>query len=205
MKPRFAVLVDGGFFTKALAKKNRVFPTAEQIRSECLRLAGLKDFENYDLLRIYFYDAPPVSKKLKNPVSGLEVDLGATEIFRRHTEMLSAIEQFDNFAVRKGETVVRGWSLGDRAAKDILRRPRSPVAEDLVPNIEQKGVDLRIGLDIARLALKEVVQSALIITGDSDMIPAFKFARREGMRIYLHYADMPVRQELKVHADVVIK
>src|SRR3546814_3527545 len=107
--------------------------------------------------------------------------------------MLEAIEQFDNFALRKGETVVRGWSLGERAAKNILKNPRMPEANDLVPNIEQKGVDLRIGLDIACLSLRQIVQAILFITGDSDMIQAFKFARREGMRIYLHYAGMQVR------------
>lgn len=117
MNPRFAVLVDGGFFTKALAKKDKAFPTAERVRDECLRLASLPDFQGHDLLRIYFYDAPPVSKKLKNPVDGIEVDLGSTDIFRRHTTLLESIEQFDDFALRKGETVARGWNLGARATK----------------------------------------------------------------------------------------
>jgi len=198
------MLVDGGFLTKALAFRDKQFPTAEQVRAECLRLAALEHFSDFDLLRIYFYDAPPASKKVTNPVSREQIDLGATEIFRRNSAMLDSIEQFDNFALRKGETVVRGWSLGQRAAASILKKPRAPEAADLVPNIEQKGVDLRIGLDIARLSLRQVVQAILIVTGDSDMIPAFKFARREGMRIYLHYAGMPVRPELKAHADMIV-
>lgn len=74
----------------------------------------------------------------------------------------------------------------------------------MVPNIQQKGVDLRIGLDIARLALREVVQAIAVVTGDSDLVPAFKFARREGVRVYLDHMGMPVRRELNAHADIVI-
>lgn len=205
MKPRFAMLVDGAFLTKSLALKEREFPTAERVRDECERLAQLDHFADFDLLRIYFYDAPPSSKKMLNPVSKEELDLGATEIHQRNTALLNRVEQFDNFAVRRGETVVRGWSLGRRAISQLARSaPRALTADDLIPNIEQKGVDLRIGLDIARLSLQRTVQAILIVTGDSDMIPAFKFARREGMRIYLYYGTMPVRPELKAHADMIL-
>jgi uncharacterized LabA/DUF88 family protein len=74
----------------------------------------------------------------------------------------------------------------------------------MVPNIEQKGVDLRIGLDIARLALREMVSAIVVVTGDSDLVPAFKFARREGCRVYLDHMGHSVRRELKVHADLIL-
>jgi hypothetical protein len=32
-----------------------------------------------------------------------------------------------------------------------------------------------------------MVDVIVVVTGDSDMVPAFKFARREGIRIYLDY------------------
>src|SRR3546814_12341622 len=84
MKPRFAILVDGGFLTKALATRDKQFPTADQIKAECLRLAALEQFSDFDLLRIYFYDAPPANKKITNPVSGDSIDLGATSIYSRN-------------------------------------------------------------------------------------------------------------------------
>lgn len=77
-------------------------------------------------------------------------------------------------------------------------------AQDLVPDIQQKGVDMRIGLDIATLALKRIVSGIVLVTGDSDMVPAMKFARREGLWIYLYTLGKPVRRELKVHADIVL-
>jgi uncharacterized LabA/DUF88 family protein len=68
----------------------------------------------------------------------------------------------------------------------------------------QKGVDLRIGLDIARLALRDMVRIIVVFTGDSDLVPAFKFARREGIKIYLNTLGHGVRRELKAHADILL-
>lgn len=122
----------------------------------------------------------------------------------RNSTLFGEIELLPNFALRKGETVVRGWRIGQKALKQMVSAPRVPAPRDLTPNIQQKGVDLRIGLDVARLALRQLVQVIVVVTGDSDMIPVFKFARREGMRVYLDHLGMPVRRELKVHADLIV-
>lgn len=81
---------------------------------------------------------------------------------------------------------------------------RALAANDLVPNIEQKGVDLRIGLDIARLSIRQLAQVIVVVTGDSDMIPAFKFARREGVRVYLDHMGHGVKRDLKAHTDLIL-
>jgi uncharacterized LabA/DUF88 family protein len=204
MKQRYALLLDGGFVTKAFSVNKKPFPTAADIEAECKRVQAHPDLAVLDLLRIYFYDSPPATGVLTNPIDGAVLDLAKSAVFQRNTQLLADIELLPNFSVRKGEAVARGWKLGQAAQKRLLKAPAAPVAKDLVPNIQQKGVDLRIGLDIARLALKETVQVIAVVTGDSDLIPAFKFARREGLRIYLDYMGMPVRRELKVHADVVV-
>ena len=108
-------------------------------------------------------------------------------------------------ALRQGEVSVNGWALGSAALKNLTTNgARALTAQDFVPNMEQKGVDLRIGLDIARLSLRQLVEVIVVVTGDSDMVPAFKFARREGVRIYLDYMGHPVKRELKAHVDLVI-
>jgi uncharacterized LabA/DUF88 family protein len=78
---------------------------------------------------------------------------------------------------------------------------RRITAQDFTFDIEQKGVDLRMGLDIARIALRGLAGTIVVITGDSDLIPAFKFARREGIRVYLDPLQGGVRPELRIHAD----
>ncbi len=45
----------------------------------------------------------------------------------------------------------------------------------------------------------------VVVAGDSDFIPAFKFARREGLRVYMEdLGSRFVKQELRAHADLVL-
>lgn len=152
----------------------------------------------------FFYDASPAKDKLTNPIDGSALDLSATQEFRDHMSLLDTLELTPNFAVRRGEVVAHGWKLGSRAFKNMMKAPRAPAAQDIVPDLEQKGVDLRIGLDIARLALRALVDIIVVVTGDSDLVPAFRFARREGVRVFLDHMGHGVRRDLKAHADIII-
>jgi uncharacterized LabA/DUF88 family protein len=64
---------------------------------------------------------------------------------------------------------------------------------------------MRVGLDMARLALRETVRTVVVVTGDSDFVPAFKFVRREGVKVILEPMGHNVRTELRAHADVVLQ
>jgi uncharacterized LabA/DUF88 family protein len=44
---------------------------------------------------------------------------------------------------------------------------------------------MRIGIDVATLTLKRIVDRVILISGDTDMIPAMKLARREGVQVVL--------------------
>ncbi len=204
MTSKYAILLDGGFVTKKLQVRLKRFPNAADIVQECARVSGSPHLLNRDLLRIYFYDAMPAKDKLSNPIDGTQLELAATQEFRDHVSLLDSLELQPNFAVRKGELVVHGWKLGSKAFKSMTQSPRIPTAKDMVPDLEQKGVDLRIGLDIARLSLKEMVDIIVVVTGDSDLVPAFRFARREGVRVILDHMGHGVRRDLKAHADIVI-
>ena len=48
-------------------------------------------------------------------------------------------------------------------------------------NLEQKGVDMRVGIDISSLSFKKQVDQIILIAGDSDFVPAAKQSRREGI------------------------
>lgn len=76
--------------------------------------------------------------------------------------------------------------------------------EHLVPNVHQKGVDMRVGLDIASLTLKRQVDVIVLVTGDSDFVPAMKFARREGAQLFLVNLGHKVVDEMHEHADVIV-
>ncbi len=67
--------------------------------------------------------------------------------------------------------------------------------------IQQKMVDIKIGLDIASLAYKNVVDQIILISGDSDFVPAAKLARREGIDFLLDPMWQPIKPDLFEHID----
>ena len=73
--------------------------------------------------------------------------------------------------------------------------------KDCILQIEQKGVDMRIGLDIASLAYKKQVDQIVLISGDSDFVSAAKLARREGIDFILDPLGAPVKPDLFEHID----
>jgi uncharacterized LabA/DUF88 family protein len=174
---RYAVLLDGAFVIRRLEAQLGRFPTAGDIQAFAAAIHAHECISELSRLRIYFYHAHPAAGVLVNPVN------------------------IPDFALRLGETATNGWRVGSSAFRNLIRNPRLIEAEDLVPAIEQKGVDLRIGLEIARLALTSSVQAIVAVTGDSDLVPAFKFARREGLRVFLCHMGHRIKRELLIHAD----
>lgn len=73
--------------------------------------------------------------------------------------------------------------------------------DDFEPDFVQKGVDMRIGLDIASLAYKHQVTRIVLIAGDSDFVPAAKHARREGIDFILNPMWQNIKPELNEHID----
>ena len=53
---------------------------------------------------------------------------------------------------------------------------------DFYYEIQQKGVDIRLGLDVASLAYKRLVTRIILVTGDSDFVPAAKVGAPRGCR-----------------------
>lgn len=147
-RSRFAILLDGAFVIKKLEHRLGRFPSAADIERLCLSFAQFQDLRHRELLRIYFYHAPPTESVLINPIDKCRINLGRSQIHAQHTSLLETLELHPNFALRLGETVVHEWRLGSRAIKSLNSGARMIEARDLIPNISQKGVDLRIGLDI---------------------------------------------------------
>jgi uncharacterized LabA/DUF88 family protein len=204
MAERTAILMDGGFVKKKLYETNRRFPSVRDVVNLVATTMAKAPLVGATIFRVYFYDAPPFEGTATNPIDGSVVNFSATVQASQNQALLQSLELQPNFAVRRGILTVTGWKLGKSAVKSLAQNPRSIAARDLVPDMAQKGVDMRIGLDIAWLSLKRIVESVVLVTGDSDFVPAMKFARREGVRVYLEMLGHGVRRELKVHADIVL-
>ena len=73
--------------------------------------------------------------------------------------------------------------------------------DDFRFNAPQKGVDMRIGLDIASLSYKKQVNQIILISDDSDFVPAAKLARREGVDFILDPMGAKMKANLFEHID----
>ena len=201
MDHRFAILIDGGFFLRKLRNSLKKNPEVEDVVAEIERIRSLEMFKGYELLRTYYYDAEPATGKIRHPTTGLETNLAETAVFSRNKAFLQKLELQPDVSLRLGELSPRGYKLTYWAMKEEGFAERPLREGDFTLDIEQKGVDLRIGLDIARLSLRQLVRTIVVVTGDSDFIPAFKFARREGVRVILAHMGHGVKRELRAHTD----
>lgn len=202
---KYALLVDGAFACKRLYRSlGYRHATAADVIRECQRIRSHDAMRDGSLLRIHYYDAPPGTGQVTNPLSGMTTNLRRSPTFARMTALQDQIESSPDCALRQGEVVARGWRLKESALRQIARKRRPLKPSDLVPDLRQKGVDLRMGLDIARLSLRRLVDVIVVVTGDSDLVPAFRFARREGIRVYLDHLGAPVMRDLKAHSDLVL-
>jgi uncharacterized LabA/DUF88 family protein len=140
------------------------------------------------------YDCPPYSGEAVQPVSGNK------KAFTGSDKWLHELSRKDLFAVRTGVLKFRGFIL--RHSR-IPFTPTAPLTdEDFEAKFEQKGVDMRIGLDMATLSANHSVELIALVTNDTDCIPAMKHARRAGLQIALvvvpGYHPAP---ELLAHSD----
>jgi uncharacterized LabA/DUF88 family protein len=60
---------------------------------------------------------------------------------------------------------------------------------------------VKLALDIASLAYKRLVDRIVLVTGDSDFVPAAKLARHEGIDVILDSLWAPVLPSLIEHVD----
>lgn len=155
---------------------------------------GCHDPAEEALRRILYYDCPQYRGVQRLPVSGNEKKFTASD---RWLEDLASRELF---AVRRGTIAFRGWT-----PRSIPISGRSLTDADFKANFEQKGVDMRIGLDIAGITADRRMNRVLLVSADSDLIPAMKHARRAGLQVVGVQLPVPpanvLRPQFLAHVD----
>lgn len=228
---RVAILIDGGFYRKRAKHmwgEKTAEARAAELNAYCMAhlnyqltsKAKRKDREEKDgkaeqlhyppepcsLYRIFYYDCAPVRRSVYHPLLKKEIRLENTDTFEWTTAFFSELKKMRKFALRLGTLATSGigYNLKPSVTKKLLSGFMS--LDDIDENhfdfvATQKGVDMRIGVDIASMAFKRQVDQIILIAGDSDFVPAAKLARREGVDFILDPMHQPVKDDLNEHID----
>lgn len=178
-----AILIDGGWMAPAVSKALNVkFATAKQIYANAVSMLS----QDEELYRLFYYDSAPYKGQQQNPISKANIDFSTNPGVAGRENFFRQLNAMSQVALRIGSLNYRGWKLTDSFYKNLLAgtvQPNSISASDIKPNFMQKGVDMKIGINIASLTLKKIINRVILFSGDTDMIPAMKFARVEGVQI----------------------
>lgn len=225
MNLRVAVLIDGSFFLKRLQFfKNTYYGSHPDLSAKdttyILNKIIYKHLQsdndkifNY-LYRSFFYDAEPYTKKGHYPLPkpGQQhrqaIDFGKepTAIFRG--ELLEELKRQPKLALRLGSLKTNGeWVLKKQVLQQLLANERSfdsLTNQDFSLDIRQKGVDIKLGIDISTLSYQKLVDKIILIAGDTDFVPAAKLARTNGVEFVLDPLRNHIDESLHEHIDRLV-
>lgn len=204
-----AILVDGGFYRRR----------AQSMLGECTGQDRAKELNIYcnrhlryhgktvsELYRIFYYDCMPMETRLYHPFLRKQVDFSKSELYSWTHAFINELKHQRKFAIRLGKLAIEQahFTIRPKIIKKLCSgsvKFEDLTEEDFMLSLDQKGVDMKIGLDIASLAYKKQVDQIILISGDSDFVPAAKLARREGIDFILDPLYSPIKPDLFEHID----
>lgn len=209
---RTAILVDGGFYRRraqSMLGEKTAAERADELSAYCWKhirhQQGKHDVERL-LYRIFYYDCLPMEKKVFHPFLQRQVDFSRSELYTWMLAFMDALKKKRKFAIRLGKLADEQahYSIRPKIIKKLCNGHMQfddLQEQDFQLEVDQKGVDMKIGLDIASLAFKHQVDQIILISGDSDFVPAAKLARREGIDFILDPLYNPIKPDLFEHID----
>jgi uncharacterized LabA/DUF88 family protein len=185
---KVAVLIDGGHL-RVLARRANLTYDPDLID----KIARVCAQDDEQILRILYYDCAPYKGAAKLPVSGKMKEFSGSDTW------LCRLAEKDLFAVRRGVLKFRGFK-----PKSVPVKHGELTDDDFKPDFEQKGVDMRIGLDVAVFSASHAVARIILVSADTDCIPAMKHGRKAGLQLVLiKFPNSAPPREMRQHADFV--
>jgi hypothetical protein len=208
-KTKVAILVDGEFFIKKHCQffKKEISNITPEYMAKAIQTHCLKHIRDDECLyRVFFYDCKPLSKKVHYPLSNKALDLGKSHIADFRNKLHAAIVHLPCFAIRYGYLDEKNakWRINDNKYDELIKKKITLddlSDEDFSYTARQKGMDMKIGIDITTLAYKKLVEKIVLISGDSDFVPAAKLARKEGLHFVLDPMGNAIKEDLAEHID----
>ena len=209
-----AILIDGAFYRKRsfyLRGDKSPSDRANELYAYCMthirdERTDISHHEDRELYRIFYYDCPPLKKTVYHPCLKRGIDFGRSDTYKWTNAFFDELKRKRKMALRLGVLSDSNahFSLSPEKVKELCAGKISVddlTEADFSISFAQKGVDMRIGLDIASLAYKKQVDQIILIAGDSDFVPASKLARREGIDFILDPMEATIRDDLFEHID----
>lgn len=194
--PNAIAFVDAGFLVASLQRNS---PTPHRVRVDSARLVEFmtRTAKNTSLLRTYWYDAQWEGRDPR---------------FADREKFLVALSLREGLQLRLGRLQERPVNLPTplvRALTEMgvdleeLRQRTTGLKE-----VQQKGVDTLLALDLVTLANNHAYDTAVVFAGDADFAEAIRLAGSAGRRVILvtppqeYYS---VSRELFHVADKVVR
>ncbi|MEM4735166.1 MAG: NYN domain-containing protein [Candidatus Thorarchaeota archaeon] len=129
----------------------------------------------WERFRTYFYDCMPYRD---DPPTDEQ-----SRRFGDHDRFIHTLKRLDRFEVRLGK-LARNPSTGE---------------------YEQKRVDVLISVDLVRMSCAKWVDAVILVSGDSDLVPAVEAAKHEGVVTVLYYknCDYQGQSKTKAHDELI--
>lgn len=220
-------MIDGGFFIKRIDFFLRKFFDKAEIDSSQLmsiiwRIVKFHieikhgrhtDRRPLELYRIYFYDCSPHEKQVKYPFPENGDKSPKNKNFKEHKPFILRKDLHQELlksrktALRLGRLSSYGkWQIIDHVLKDLIsgkKEWKDLSNNDFYFEVQQKAVDIKLGMDITTLAMDKLADVIVLIAGDSDFVPAAKFARTKGVDFILDPMEANIAEGLSAHIDGV--
>ena len=205
---KVAIIVDGQFLLHRIrdAQSSTQYPNLEDQYNFLTNLINSNDEE---LFRIFYYQGSPNKQTVDKPISKDKINFSESKINKYSSNLITELLNKDFVAMRLGDTFFRGWKLKnpvlEKIRKGIIKDTSKLTDDDFTPDFQQKGVDIKIGLDVAWLSNNNIVDRIYMVTGDADFIPALKQARRDGIQIKLvKIGTKKINNDLLKHSDFIL-
>lgn len=203
-----AILVDGGYYrvrSRTIWGSKSATDRAQELYDYCM-LHITKPDEPRDLYRIFYYDCPPMTKTLIHPLTKVSVDFSTMPGTKWSNDFFRSFVEKRKVALRMGELAesTANYVLKDSSLSDLLSGKKTIatlVEEDFRVEVKQKGVDMRIGLDVASFAKDHLINQIILIAGDSDFLPVVKMARKSGIDVLLDPLKQFPKRSMQEHID----
>lgn len=181
MSKKVIVYIDGENFLHRIEdslKAARIIKKKEEILHFQVRKLLEKSLSDFKIDEIRYYGTKIRTYDIKNK-----------EFLAHAKNMVESQRRFKRDLINQDITFIVAGSLRARETNCFNCKKSSLV-------FKEKGVDVRLAVDLISESASDLVQ--VLVSSDSDLLPALKKSKSKSRIIYLHHAEQPNYAMIKI-------